>query len=242
MKSHETRDIESDIFHKFLFRWVWRSCREMEKSKSFKIPEITIRRLSAYLRCLSMLHEKKERVVSSSTLAKNCGVNAAQVRKDLAYFGKFGIRGVGYYVDDLYQDIRKILGIDRVWRMALFGVGHLGTALLSYKDFLRQNYRVVVAFDVDPEKLDRGMVEGVPVYHPDQLRDIVEEKKIDIAIITTPVAQAQEVVDRVVQAGIRGILNFAPVRLIVPEGVIVKNVFFTNVLDNLVYLLCQGHG
>ena len=212
----------------------------MDKSRVSKIPEVTIRRLSAYLRCLSMMHERKEKVVSSSTLAKNCGVNAAQVRKDLAYFGKFGIRGVGYYVDDLYRDIRKILGIDRVWKMALFGVGHLGTALLSYKDFLKQNYRVVAAFDVDPEKLEAGSVEGVSLYHPDKLQDVVTREKIDIAIIATPVSQAQKVVDQIVQTSIRGILNFAPVRLSVPDNVIIKNVFFTNVLDNLVYLLCQG--
>ena len=212
----------------------------MARIKNFKIPEVTIRRLSAYLRCLSVLHEKKEKVVSSSLLARHCGVNAAQVRKDLAYFGKFGIRGVGYYVDDLYRDIRKILGIDRVWRMALFGVGNLGTALLSYKDFLRQNYKVVVAFDTDPEKIKLKSIEGIPVYHPDKLSDIIKKEKLDIAIITTPVSQAQEVVDRIVQANIRGILNFAPVRLIVPENVIVKDVFFTNVLDNLVYLLSQA--
>jgi redox-sensing transcriptional repressor len=211
----------------------------MEKIKNLKIPEVTIRRLSAYLRCLSTLHEKKEKVVSSSALARNCGVNAAQVRKDLAYFGKFGIRGVGYYVNDLYKDIRKILGIDRVWKMALFGVGNLGAALLSYKDFLRQNYRVTVAFDVDPTKLSMKHVEGIPVFHPDKLHEVVKNEKLDIAIIATPVSQAQVVVDRIVQANIRGILNFAPVRLNVPDNVIVKNVFFTNVLDNLVYLLCQ---
>jgi len=220
----------------FAFRGVLEG---MEKTKNLKIPEVTIRRLSAYLRCLSTMHEREEKVVSSSTLAKNCGVNAAQVRKDLAYFGKFGIRGVGYYVDDLYRDIRKILGIDRVWKMALFGVGNLGTALLSYKDFLRQNYRVAVAFDIDPRKLEMKSVEGVPLYHLDTLQKIAKNKKIDIAIITTPVSQAQNVVDRVVQANIRGILNFAPVHLNVPENVFVKDVFFTNVLDNLVYLLCQ---
>ncbi len=211
----------------------------MDKSRVSKIPEVTIHRLSAYLRCLSLLHEKGEKVVSSSTLARNCGVNAAQVRKDLAYFGKFGIRGVGYYVEDLYSDIKKILGIDRVWKMAIFGVGNLGTALLSYKDFLKQNYRVVAAFDVDPEKLKRKTLEGIPLFHLDQLGNVVEKDKIDIAIITTPVSQAQNVAERIVSANIRGILNFAPVRLSVPETCIVKNVFFTNILDNLVYLLCQ---
>jgi len=212
-------------------------CR-VKKARNIKIPEVTIRRLSAYLRCLSRMHEEGEKVVSSSTLAKNCGVNAAQVRKDLAYFGKFGIRGVGYYIEDLYTDIKKILGIDRVWNMALFGVGNLGTALLFYKDFLKQNYRVIAAFDVDPEKLKAGAIGGIPLFHPDQLMEAIRKERIDIAIISTPVSQAQDVVDRIVQANIRGILNFAPIRVNVPDNFIVKNVFFSNILDNLVYLLC----
>lgn len=211
----------------------------MERRKNLKIPEVTIRRLSAYLRCLVRAREEERNVISSSTLAKNCGVNAAQVRKDLAYFGKFGIRGVGYYVDDLYADIKKILGIDRVWKLALFGVGNLGTALLFYKDFLKQNYRVIAAFDIDPEKLGMGSIGGIPIFHPDELMKVHQEERIDIAIISTPVSQAQVVADRIIQANIRGVLNFAPIRLDIPEKFVVKNVFFTNILDNLVYLLCQ---
>ncbi len=209
----------------------------MSKEKSQKIPEVTIRRLSAYHRCLVRAREEGMKVISSSTLAKNCGVNAAQVRKDLAYFGKFGIRGMGYYVDGLFTDIKRILGIDRVWNMALFGAGNLGTALLFYKDFLKQNYHMVAAFDIDPEKLQKGAIGGVPIYHPDKLPEITHREKIDIAIIATPVSKAQGVADQVVQAGIRGILNFAPTRLSVPDNVVVKDVFFTNILDNLVYLL-----
>ena len=211
----------------------------MAFKKTIKIPEVTIGRLSAYIRCLNQMHEKGEKVVSSSSLAQNCGVNAAQVRKDLAYFGKFGIRGVGYYVEDLYKDIKNILGIDKVWKMAIFGIGNLGTALLSYKDFLKQNYRVIAAFETDEKKLIKGEMEGIPVYHPDQLAFINQKEPIDICLITTPVHQAQAVADQIVKAKIRGILNFAPVQLKVPEGIIIKNVFFTTILDNLVYLLCQ---
>ncbi len=209
----------------------------MGKQKNSKIPEVTIRRLSAYHRCLVRAREEGMKVISSSTLARNCGVNAAQVRKDLAYFGKFGIRGMGYYVEDLHTDIKRILGIDRVWKMAIMGVGNLGTALLFYKDFLKQNYRVIAAFDIDPEKLRKEFIGGIPIYHPEKLPEVNQKKGIDIAIIATPVSQAQNIANQVVQAGIRGILNFAPIRLEVPQGVVVKNVFFTNVLDNLVYLL-----
>ena len=209
----------------------------MEKPRNLKIPEVTIRRLSAYHRCLVRALEEGMKVISSSTLAENCGVNAAQVRKDLAYFGKFGIRGMGYYVDDLYTDIKRILGIDRVWKMAIFGVGNLGTALLFYKDFLKQNYRVVAAFDVDPEKLERQIIGGTPIFHPDSLSEVNRREGINIAIIATPVHQAQGVADKIIQEHIRGILNFAPTRLNVPENFVVKNVFFTNILDNLVYLL-----
>lgn len=209
----------------------------METQKNSKIPEVTIRRLSAYHRCLVRAREEGMKVISSSTLARNCGVNAAQVRKDLAYFGKFGIRGMGYYVEDLHTDIKKILGIDRLWKMAIFGVGNLGTALLFYKDFLKQNYRVIAAFDIDPKKLHKEFIGGIAIYHPNRLSEVNVKEGIDIAIIATPVAQAQNVANQVVQTGIRGILNFAPIRLNVPKDVVVKNVFFTNILDNLVYLL-----
>ena len=118
--------------------------------KYSKVPEATIRRLSRYSRCLEELDGKGERVISSAELASKCAVNAAQVRKDLAYFGEFGIRGVGYYVKDLFHDIRKILGLNKEWRMAVIGIGNVGSALLSYKDFLKQNYKIVAAFDIDP--------------------------------------------------------------------------------------------
>jgi redox-sensing transcriptional repressor len=209
--------------------------------KSSKIPEATIRRLSRYSRCLEEMEEKGDKVVSSAQLAGKCMVNAAQVRKDLAYFGEFGIRGVGYYVKDLLHDIKRILGLNKEWRMALIGVGNLGSALLSYKDFFKQNYKIVAAFDIDPPKVIGRVSEKfgkpVEVLHNNRIKEVVKERKIEIALITTPPSEAQNVANLLVEAEVKGILNFAPTQITVPEGFVVKNVFFTTVLDNLAYLL-----
>ena len=209
--------------------------------KSSKIPEATIRRLSRYSRCLEEMEEKGDKVVSSAQLAGKCMVNAAQVRKDLAYFGEFGIRGVGYYVKDLLHDIKRILGLNKEWRMALIGVGNLGSALLSYKDFFKQNYKIVAAFDIDPPKVIGRVSEKfgkpVEVIHNNRIKEVVKERKIEIGLITTPPSEAQNVANLLVEAEVKGILNFAPTQITVPEGFVVKNVFFTTVLDNLAYLL-----
>ena len=206
-----------------------------------KIPEATIRRLSRYSRCLEEMEQGGEKVVSSAQLANRCMVNAAQVRKDLAYFGEFGIRGVGYYVKDLLHDIKRILGLNKEWRMALIGIGNLGSALLSYKDFLKQNYKIVAAFDIDPPKVigrvSEKLGKPVEVLHISRIKEVARERKIEIGLITTPPSEAQGVANLLVDAEIRGILNFAPVQIIVPDGYVVKNVFFTTILDNLAYLL-----
>jgi redox-sensing transcriptional repressor len=187
------------------------------------------------------MDERGEGVVSSAQLADKCIVNAAQVRKDLAYFGEFGIRGVGYYVIDLLNNIKKILGSNKEWRMALIGVGNLGSALLAYKDFLKQNYKIVAAFDIDPPKVigrvSEKLGKPVEVIHINRIKEVVKERKIEIGLITTPPSEAQSVVDLLVEADVRGILNFAPTQIIVPEGFVVKDVFFTTILDNLAYLL-----
>ena len=209
--------------------------------KYSKVPEATIRRLSRYSRCLEELEEKGEKVVSSAQLASKCAVNSAQVRKDLAYFGEFGIRGVGYYVKDLLSDIKRILGSNKEWRMAVIGMGNLGSALLSYKDFLKQNYKIVAAFDIDPPKVIGKVSEklGKPmeVLHINRIKEVAKDRKIEIALIATPPTEAQGVAQILVDAGIRGILNFTPNQVTVPEGFVVKNVFFTTILDNLAYLL-----
>ena len=209
--------------------------------KYSKVPEATIRRLSRYSRCLEELDSLGERVISSAQLANKCAVNAAQVRKDLAYFGEFGIRGVGYYVKELIQDIKRILGLNKEWRMAVIGIGNLGSALLSYKDFLKQNYKIVAAFDIDPPKVigrvSEKLGKPVEILHISRLKEVAKERKIEIALITTPPQEAQKVVDWLVDAEVRGILNFAPAHVTVPEGFMIKDVFFTTVLDNLAYLL-----
>jgi len=209
--------------------------------KYSKIPEATIRRLSRYSRCLEQMDERGEKVVSSAQLANKCMVNAAQVRKDLAYFGEFGIRGVGYYVRDLFSDIKRILGLNKEWRMALIGVGDLGSALLSYKDFLKQNYKIVAAFDIDPPKvigrISEKLGKPVEILHINRLKEVAKERKIEIALIATPPSEAQNVANMLVDAEIRGILNFAPAQITVPDGYVAKDVFFTAILDNLAYLL-----
>lgn len=212
--------------------------------KFLKVPEATIRRLSRYSRCLENLVRKGEKVVSSAQLAAHCGVNAAQVRKDLAYFGEFGIRGVGYYATELMHDIKRILGLNKEWRMAIVGIGNLGSALLLYKDFLKQNYKIVAAFDIDPPKVigrvSEKLGKPIEILHPDRMEEIVKERNVEVGIITTPASEAQKAADQMVEAGIRGILNFAPAQINVPEGFILKNVFFTTVLDNLAYLLSSA--
>jgi redox-sensing transcriptional repressor len=180
-------------------------------------------------------------VVSSAQIAEKCGVNAAQVRKDLAYFGEFGIRGVGYYVRDLMYDIRRVLGLNKEWRLAIVGIGNLGAALLSYQDFLRQNYKIVAAFDIDPpgviERVSEKLGKPMEILHPDRMKDVVAERGIEVGLITTPASEAQKVATQMVEAGIKGILNFAPAQINVPEGCVVKSAYFTAVLDNLAYLL-----
>ena len=211
------------------------------KLKYQKIPEATIRRLSRYSRCLEEMEEKGEKVISSAQLANKCIVNAAQVRKDLAYFGEFGVRGVGYYVKDLLNNIKEILGSNKEWRMALIGVGNLGSSLLAYKDFLKQNYTIVAAFDIDPPKVigrvSEKLGKPVEVFHINRIKEVARERKIEIGLITTPPSEAQNVADILVEAEVKGILNFAPAQITVPEGFTVKNVFFTTILDNLAYLL-----
>jgi redox-sensing transcriptional repressor len=139
------------------------------------------------------------------------------------------------------QDIKRILGLNKEWRMAIVGIGNLGSALLSYKDFLKQNYKIVAAFDIDPPRVvgrvSEKLGKPVEILHPDRMKEVVRERDVEVGIIATPASEAQNVADQMVEAGIRGILNFAPAQIHVPEGFIVKNVFFTTVLDNLAYLL-----
>ena len=212
--------------------------------KQSKISESAIRRLSRYYRYLEQLEEREGKVISSAQLAAKCMVNPNQLRKDLNFFGEFGTRGLGYHVQDLLSDIRQILGLDKEWSIAVIGIGDLGSSLLAYNDFLRQNYKIVAAFDVDPPKVI-GMVSEklghpVEVLHANRIKEVAQERKIEIALITTPPSEAQNVADMLVEAGVRGILNFTPTEVTVPAGYILKDIFFTTALDNLAYLLSNS--
>lgn len=142
---------------------------------------------------------------------------------------------------DLLYDIKQKLGLNKEWRMAVIGIGNLGSSLLSYKDFLEQDYQIVAAFDIDPLKVigrvSEKLGKPVEVLHIERIKEVVKERKIEIGIITTPALEAQNVADMLVEAGVRGILNFAPAQITVPEGYVVKDAFFTTILDNLIYLL-----
>ncbi len=189
-----------------------------------KIPEATVQRLSIYLRYVTQLHRDGVKVVSSYTLSKGCGFKAAQVRKDFAYFGELGVRGVGYYVKDLYVDLKKILGLVDVWEVALVGAGHLGSALISYRGFQEYGFVISAIFDRDPGSLPEKIRSQHTILPMENLEEVVGGKGIRIAIVAVPATAAEEVVEALVGAGVQAILNFAPVKLEAPEGVKIRNV------------------
>jgi len=186
--------------------------------KTVAVPKAVVQRLSFYLRELQHLLRDGRDTISSTQLGQLLGFTDAQVRKDLAYFGHFGYPGIGYRCEELVTAICRILGTDQQWPVALVGAGNLGRALLGYRGFLQQGFRLVAAFDIDPAK-QRSTIEGVPVYGFDRLAQVVQEHSIKLAIVAVPAAAAQGVADRLVEAGVEGILNFAPVTLSLPEGV-----------------------
>ena len=204
-----------------------------------KIPEMTIRRLSVYTRCLQQLEEDGVKTVSSQELAERFSLNSAQVRKDLAYFGEFGVRGIGYYVVGLKAELQKILGLDREWSVALVGFGNLGSALLHYKGFARQGFRIAAIFDDDPAKVGRE-VGGVRVLSSGELGHEVKARGIQIAIVAVPPEAAQAVTDQLVEAGIKAILNFAPSRLRAPRDARLKHVDLSIELETLSFYLAKG--
>jgi len=205
-----------------------------------KIPEMTIRRLSVYTRCLQQLEEDGVKTVSSQELAERFDFNSAQVRKDLAYFGEFGVRGIGYYVSGLKAELQRILGLDREWQVALVGFGNLGSALFRYKGFAHQGFRISAIFDDDPAKGAR-LADGVPIL---PLRDLPREaraRNLQIAIVAVPAEAAQAVTEKLVEAGIKAILNFAPSRIKAARDVRVKNVDLSIELETLSFYLAQAN-
>ena len=204
--------------------------------KSANIPAIAIKRLSLYARHLAALDRKAVEVVSSTRLASICGVNPAQIRKDLAYFGQFGIKGVGYYVKELLHEIRKILGLEKEWRLALVGVGSLGSALLKHAEVLNQGFTFVAAFDRTPKRTGpkEGGIEVAPL---EAMNHLIKDRGAEIGVIAVKPARAQEAVNMLIGAGVRGILNFTPVQLRSPANVCIENIDFTFQLDTLCYRL-----
>jgi redox-sensing transcriptional repressor len=206
-------------------------------AKTFKIPDPTIERLALYTRPLETLVEGGTLVVSSERLAALCGVNPAQVRKDLAYFGEFGVRGVGYDVRDLLREIKDILATNREWNICIVGMGNLGRALVENENFARRGYRFVAAFDSDPRKIGRKLPCGLAIESTNKTKEWVQLLNIQIGVIATPPFEAQRVADMLMDAGIRSILNFAPVQVRGRQRCVVENVDFTVKLENLAYHL-----
>src|SRR5947207_8331788 len=203
-----------------------------------RIPEMTVRRLSVYTRCLQQLEEDGVKTVSSQELAERFNLNSAQVRKDLAYFGEFGVRGIGYYVSGLKAELQRILGLDREWAVALVGFGNLGSALFHYKGFTRQGFRIAAIVDDDPVKVARE-VDTIPIIGSRDMAREIKARAIQIAIVAVPAESAQAVADQLVAAGIKAILNFAPSRLKVPRDVRLKHVDLSIELEALSFYLAK---
>jgi redox-sensing transcriptional repressor len=196
--------------------------------------------LSIYLRCLNELTTEGLKTISSEGLAERFHLNSAQIRKDLAYFGEFGVRGVGYYIESLRDHLTKILGLNEEHRVGIIGAGRLGAALADYYGFARSNFHVAALFDTDENKIGKRVGEAkISVYDLNTLPQMVKKEKIDVAVIAVPAAFAQPVLDAVVEAGIKAVLNFAPTPLKVQGDVKLKTVDLTISLEGLSYFLAK---
>lgn len=204
------------------------------------VSELTTNRLSVYLRCLNALDAAGIRTISSQALAEQFHLNAAQIRKDLAYFGEFGVRGIGYYVKELRRHLRQILGLDRGVRVAIIGAGNLGLALADYGGFRDDGFEIVALFDTLKEKIGRRSRGGVLIHDIRDFRKVARREEIGIAVIAVPGDAAQAAINTVVAAGVRAILNFSPGAFKVPRGVKLKGMDLTVSLEGLSFFLVQG--
>ena len=201
-----------------------------------KVSEFTVRRLSNYFRILLDLEKRNIPTVSSARLAELCGVTSAQVRKDLSYFGNFGTRGLGYKVEELKEAIMQILGLDHEWSMSLFGAGFLGHALFFHNGFREDGFHFRHVFDVDESKIGTTW-NDITISAQKDAREVMAEKPTEIGVIATPPDAAREIVDMLVDVGIRGVLNFSPTQLSVPDGVWLRNVNLAVALESLSFYL-----
>ena len=201
-----------------------------------RIADSTVRRLSAYLRFLEDFEHRGLTTISSEELAKRGGTTSAQVRKDLSFFGSFGKRGLGYSVPELAGRLREILGLGKEWRVIIVGAGKIGAALAQYRGFRQRGFSILAAYDNNPDKVGRRL-EGIPVRSIEQLEDDIQRDHPDIVVLTVPAEEAQSLVDRVVQSGVKAILNFAPTQLHAPSDVSVKTVNMAMELEGLSFAL-----
>ena len=201
------------------------------------ISELTTGRLSVYLRCLTFLESQGQKTVSSHEMAERFHLNSAQIRKDLACFGEFGTRGVGYDVSRLKTNLVQTLGIDRTRNVIIVGAGNLGMALADYSGFNSNGFHILALVDADPSKTGRASRNGIPVWPYDRLREIVRKNHVDIGIIAVPGEAAQPVYEALADAGIQAILNFAPVQMKLRDGVKVKSVDLRINLESLAFHL-----
>jgi redox-sensing transcriptional repressor len=204
------------------------------------ISESTTERLSIYLRCLSQLEREGVETISSKGLADRFQLNSALIRKDLTYFGEFGMRGVGYKVSELRAHLVQILGLDRELRVVIIGAGNLGQALADYRGFNSEGCRIVALLDISRWMVGTQSRGGIPVRHVDDLEQTIDDEKVNIVALAVPSGQGQALLDRAVAGGVRAILNFVPDRLCAPEGVFLRNVDLKIQLEGLAFLLA-GH-
>ena len=208
--------------------------------KREKISELTTNRLSVYLRCLNELASAGIKTVSSQELAGQFNLNSAQIRKDLGYFGEFGVRGTGYFINDLREHLTKILGLDKPHHVGIVGAGRLGTALANYNGLSKSNFAVVALFDNDGEKIGQRVgPDRIPVYDVKKIAKVVRDEEIDVAVIAVPARVAQRVLNQITTAGVKAVLNFAPAPLTARLGVKVKTVDLTTSLESLSYFLAR---
>ncbi|SNB52438.1 redox-sensing transcriptional repressor Rex [Thermoflexus hugenholtzii] len=201
-----------------------------------KVPDIVVGRLPVYLRALQVMAAEGREITSSQELGERLGISSAQIRKDLSYFGTFGKQGTGYRIPDLIEHLRRILKVDRTWDMILIGAGNLGHALAQYQGFTPRGFRLVAIFDNDPEKIGRPIGPHV-IQDVQELPEFVRAHRVQIAMIAVPASAAQQVADLCVEAGIRAILNYAPIHLKVPKRILVQYIDPAIHLQQMTYYL-----
>lgn len=201
-----------------------------------EIPSVVIDRLPLYARALATLDSRGREVVSSQELGTLLNVTPAQIRKDLSYFGRFGKQGRGYNVRKLLDELRRILGLNRQWRIAIVGAGRLGRAIAGYEGFAPQGFRIVEAFDSDPATIGTN-VDGIVIKNTDDLEQVLSQSPVDIGIVAVPGESAQKVIDALVRCNVRAILNYAPIAAHVPPGVQIKRIDPVLALQGMTYYL-----